>query len=140
MTQAVETPQKPIPEPDEASQPFFEAALREELVLPRCTDCGFFLSLGSRLCANCLSESIEWASVSGRGTLFTFGIMHQKYHPGFASDIPYNVAIVELEEGPRLQSNIVGIANEELRVGMPVVVTFERLSEDVALPKFRPAL
>jgi uncharacterized OB-fold protein len=63
--------------------------------------------------------------------------MHQRYHPGFAADIPYNVTIVELEEGPRLPTNLVGIANSDIRVGLPVQVEWERHS-DVALPKFRP--
>jgi uncharacterized OB-fold protein len=130
---------KPVPEPDEASRPFFEGALRGELLLPRCVDCDYFLHLGSRICTQCLGENIAWTPVSGRGTLFTFGIMHQKYHPGFYAEIPYNVAVVELAEGPRLQTNIVGVRNEDLRVGMPVVVTFERVSEEVALPKFRPS-
>ena len=65
--------------------------------------------------------------------------MHQRYHPGFVDDLPYNVAVVELEEGPRLNTNIVGVENEDLRVGMPVEVVFEELSDEVSLPKFRPA-
>ena len=139
MTQAVETPSKPVPEPDELSRPFFEGALRGELRLQRCKDCQEFLVLGSRVCTSCLGENLEWVPVSGRGTLFTFGIMHQRYHPAFVPELPYNVAVVELEEGPRLQTNIVGVRNEDLRVGMPVVVTFEQVSDTVALPKFRPA-
>jgi uncharacterized OB-fold protein len=75
---------------------------------------------------------------SGRGTLRTFGVMHQKYHPAFAPELPYNLAIVELEEGPRIVTNVIGAANEELRVGMPLVVEFERHA-DSAVPKFRPA-
>jgi len=63
--------------------------------------------------------------------------MHQRYHPGFNDDIPYNVTVVELEEGPRLPTNLVGISNDQIRVGMPVLVDWERY-EDVALPKFRP--
>jgi len=76
-----------------------------------------------------------WEQASGRGTVRTFGVMHQRYHPAFQT--PYNVTIVELEEGPRLPTNIVGIANGDIRVDMPVVVEFEK-SHDVALPKFRP--
>jgi uncharacterized OB-fold protein len=139
VTTPLESSSKPVPEVDAESRPFFSAALHEQLALPRCSDCRSFLGLTSNVCTECLSENVEWAVVSGRGTLFSFGIMHQKYHPGFANDIPYNIAIVELEEGPRLQTNIVGIDNGELHVGLPVVVTFERVSDDVALPKFRPA-
>src|SRR5215213_817497 len=138
MTQVVDTPSKPVPEVDEQSRPFFEGALRGELMLQHCADCGAYLALGSRVCTECLGENLEWRPASGRGTLFTFGIMHQKYHPGFFAELPYNIAVVELAEGPRLQTNIVDVKNDELRVGMPVAVTFEPVNETVALPKFRP--
>jgi uncharacterized protein len=138
MTQQVSAVSKPVPEPDEYSRGFFDGAVRGELMLQRCNDCSYFMGPGARVCTRCLSESLDWVPVSGRGILHSFGIIHQKYHPGFHAEIPYNVAMVELAEGPRIQSNIVGIANEELRVGMPLVATFERVSDDVALPKFRP--
>lgn len=76
---------------------------------------------------------------SGRGTLFTFAIVHKLFHPAFADDLPYNVAVVELDEGPRLSTNIVEVANDQLKVGMSVTVVFERLSEEIAVPRFRPA-
>lgn len=139
MTQSVEVPSKPIPQPDEPSRPFFDGALRGELMIQHCTSCSAFLAPGSRACTECLSEALEWVAASGRATLFTFAIMHQRYHPGFAAELPYNIAVVELAEGPRLNSAIVEVANDELRVGMPLVVTFDRVREDVALPKFRPA-
>jgi uncharacterized OB-fold protein len=77
--------------------------------------------------------------VSGRGTLFSYVIYHRPYHPGFKGELPYNVSIVELEEGPRMVTNIVGIANDELRIGMPVEVIFDDVTEDVTLPKFQPS-
>lgn len=138
MTQSVEVPNKPIPQPDEASRPYFDGALRGELMIQRCTSCKAYLAPGSRACTECMNETLEWVPASGRATLFTFAIMYQRYHPGFAADLPYNIAVVELEEGPRLNTTVVGVANDDLRVGMPLVVTFERVSEDVALPKFRP--
>jgi uncharacterized protein len=138
MTQSVETAQKPVPEPDEASQPFFAGALQGTLMIQRCDSCGAFLAPGGHACTECLSEALAWVAASGRGTLHTFGIMHQRYHPAFAGEIPYNIAVVELAEGPRLNSNIVECRNEDLRVGMPLTVVFERMSADVAIPKFRP--
>lgn len=127
---------KPLPEADETSGPFFEGAMEGRLMLMRCSDCGTWRLPSRQHCDACLSPNFSWEQASGRGTVRTFGIMHQRYHPGFQN--PYNVTIVELEEGPRLPTNIVGIADEEIRVDMPVVVDFER-HEDVALPKFRPA-
>ena len=139
MTQSVERASKPIPQPDEPSQPFFDGAQRGELMIQHCTACGASLAPGSRACTECLSEALEWVPASGKATLFTFAVMHQKYHPGFFDALPYNIAVVELDEGPRLNTNVVGIANAELRVGMPLVVTFEDVGDGVVLPKFRPA-
>jgi hypothetical protein len=82
----------------------------------------------------------EWVTMSGRGRLYTWTLIYQRYHPGFAEDIPYNVAIVELEEGPRLVTNIMGCSNEDLRIGMKVEVVFEDVTGEIALPKFRPAV
>jgi len=77
--------------------------------------------------------------VSGRGQVFTFNVMHQVYHPGFAGETPYAVVLVKLEEGPKITSNLVGVAPHDIRIGMPVRVVFERLSDEVTLPKFTPA-
>ena len=143
MTEQSQPVPKPVPEPDEASMPFFEGAKQGRLMIRQCTSCQEFLAPERVICTNCLSEALEWVQASGRATLHTFGIMHQRYHPGFAAELPYNVAVVELEEGPRLNTNLVGIANEDIRVGMDVTATFERqgevAGEDVYLPKFRSA-
>jgi hypothetical protein len=128
---------KPIPEADEASRPFFDGAMQGRLMLMRCTECGR-VRLPSRMhCDDCLSEAVEWFQASGRGTVRTFAVMHQRYHPGFFDELPYNIAIVELAEGPRMATNLVGVANADIRVDMPVTVDWEEHS-DVAIPKFRP--
>ena len=88
-------------------------------------------------CIGCFSADLEWAPAGGRGTLYSFALMHQVYDPAFADEVPYNIAVVELDEGVRMTANVVGCANEELRIGMPLVVTFEQVSEEVAIPKFR---
>ena len=132
-----DTPMKPLPLPDEASQPFFDGAMKGALMIMRCTDCGTARIPSRAHCDNCLSDRFEWEQASGRGKVHTFGVMHQKYHPAFFPELPYNLAVVELDEGPRLSTNIVNVKNEDIRVGMPVVVDFERY-DDVALPKFRP--
>jgi len=138
MNTADTPPPKPLPEPDEASLPFFDGARRGELMIQHCLACGAYLAPGSFVCSECLGDALEWTPASGRATLFSFAIMHQRYHPAFAAEVPYNIAVVELEEGPRLNTNIIGVPNEALRVGMPLTVTFEPASEAVTLPKFRP--
>jgi hypothetical protein len=85
-----------------------------------------------------MSTNTEWARVSGRGKVYSWTIFHYLYHPAFSQDIPYNVAIVELEEGPRMHTNIVGCSNEDIYIDMPVEVVFEDISEEIALPKFKP--
>ena len=144
MAGLVETPSKPVPVPDEASRPFFDGARRGVLLLRRCGACGTFMSptggLGTPLrprCIGCFSADLEWAPAGGRGTLYSFALMHQVYDPAFADEVPYNIAVVELDEGVRMTTNVVGCANEELWIGMPLVVTFEQVSEEVAIPKFR---
>jgi uncharacterized OB-fold protein len=140
----VETPAKPVPIPDAASRPFFRAARQGVLLLRRCHACTTFMSptggIGTPLrprCVRCFSADLAWAPSTGRGTLYSFALMHQVYDPAFADAVPYNIAVVELEEGVRLTTNVVGCANEELSIEMPLEVTFERVSEDVAIPKFR---
>lgn len=128
---------KPLPQPDELSRPFFDGARQHRLMIQRCRDCKTYQLPGRLICDECLSESLEWVEASGRATVFSFVIMHQRYHPAFARDVPYNVAMVELEEGPRLITSIAGASNEEIAVGMPVSATFERVTEDITLPKFR---
>ena len=78
-------------------------------------------------------------SVSGRGEVFSFNVMHQVYHPGFAGEVPYAVVVVKLAEGPKIVSNLVGVQPRDIRIGMPVRVVFEDITDEVTLPKFVPA-
>ena len=138
------TPSKPVPVPDEESRPFFAAACRGVLLLRRCDDCGTFMAptggIGTPLrprCVQCFSAGLVWAPAGGRGTLYSFALMHQVYDPAFADQVPYNIAVVELDEGVRMTTNVVGCANADLWIGMPLEVTFEHISDGVAIPKFR---
>ncbi len=130
--------EKPLPRPSEDSAPFWEAAFRGELRMQQCADCGHLRFPPAVLCARCLSERSEWVRVSGRGTVYSWIVVHQSQHPAFNADVPYNVAIIELEEGPRLHTNIIECPNDQIHIGMPVEVAFVRVSDDTALVKFRP--
>lgn len=105
-------------------------------MIQRCANCGTRQLPGRFACDECLAPDPEWVEASGRGTVFTYTIVHQKYHPAF--EVPYNVVVVELEEGPRLVSSLVGIEDDDVRVGMEVEVEFENVSEEISLPRFRP--
>ena len=129
---------RPIPTITEDLRPFFEAARRRELVVQRCNQCGALRFPARQLCADCLATSAEWVPVSGRGEVFSFNVMHQVYHPGFASEVPYAVVLVKLEEGPKILSNLVGLPPQEIRIGLPVRVVFDEISDEITLPRFEP--
>jgi uncharacterized OB-fold protein len=133
-----QTATKPVPVPDEASAPFFDGARAGKLMLQHCSGCGGWSFPVRERCPHCFAAKLEWRQASGRGTLYTFTVMHQVMNPGFASAVPYNVAQVDLEEGVRMVSNVVGIRNDALRVGMKLEAVFENVGESVSLPKFRP--
>jgi hypothetical protein len=128
---------KPVPQTDGALAPFFAAARDGQLVVQRCDGCGALRFPPREGCSVCLATSATWVPVSGRGRVFSYNVMHQVYHPGFAAEVPYVVALVELDEGPRLVTNLVDCAPADVRIDMPVEVVFERVSADVTLPKFR---
>jgi uncharacterized OB-fold protein len=136
MSQSVD---RPIPVPDEISAPFFDGARIGKLMLQHCTACEMWSFPVRERCPHCFAAALEWCQASGRGTLYTYTVMHQVMNPGFASSVPYNIAQVDLEEGVRMVSNIVGIPNDGLRIGMKLEAVFEKAGEGVSLPKFRPA-
>jgi hypothetical protein len=132
-------PRKPLPRPAPESVPFWEAAKNHRLELPRCNACGQFWFPPSQSCPHCLAADFAWTPVSGRGTVFSFVVFHRVYHPAYEGDVPYVVALIALEEGPRMLSNVVGIPPDQVRCDMPVKVVFDDVTEGVALPKFTPA-
>ena len=131
--------EKPLPRVTADNRPFWEAARRHQLALQRCVDCGRLRYPPAPVCPECLSERLEWTPVSGRGTVSTFVVLHQRYFPSFADAIPYNVIQVRLDEGPRLTANLVDIPNGEIRIGMRVEVVFDDVTPEVSLPRFRLA-
>ncbi len=132
-------PSLPVPTLDDASAPYFEGLGAGRLMVMRCIACGAYRYPSRDRCDVCWSTETEWVEASGRATLHSWVIFHQVYHPGFADRVPYNVAVVELAEGPRITTNVAGVENDALRAGMPLQVTFETVAEGVALPKFTPA-
>ena len=130
---------KPLPRIDEESRGWWEALARHELYFQRCRGCGTDRLYPRALCPACLSSATEWVRASGRGTVYTFTVTRQNQAPGFREELPYVLAIVELEEGPRLMTNVIGCAPDAVRIGMPVEVVFDDVTPEVTLPKFAPA-
>ena len=128
---------KPIPAITPDMHDFFEGARAGRLMVQKCDSCGTLRFPAHDLCSKCNSTASRWVPVSGRGEVFSFNIMHQLYHPGFAKEVPYAVVMVELEEGCKFVSNLLGVKPHEIKCGMPVEVAFEKLNDEVSMPKFR---
>ena len=131
--------QKPLPELTDENRPFWDACREGRLSMQKCRACGHIRYPISRVCPNCLSEQTEWVSLSGRGEVMSRMVFHQVYHKAFSGDIPYNVVLVQLDEGPRMFSNVVGVPNDAVQVGMRVAVTFDAVTPEVTIPRFQPA-
>ena len=128
---------RPVPHPDQLSARWYEATQRHELPLQRCTKCGAYMAPIKPRCVVCFAPAPEWVEACGQGTLYTFTVVHQPY-PGFADRIPYNIAVVELDEGVRVTADVVDCPNDALQIGMALEVVFDDISDQVTLPRFRP--
>ena len=146
MTQSASSITPPTPQPE--SDFYWEKCKAGELWLRRCTACDRAYFYPRDICPfpECFSRDTEWVQSSGRGTLHTFAIVHRAPTPAFRGKVPFITAVVELEEGARIPTNLVGIefAEDEIRpesiqCGMAVEVVFEELDENISLPMFRPA-
>lgn len=131
---------KPLPVPTPETQHYWDGAKAGELRLQRCKDCSKVYFPPRPFCPECASRAVEVFKASGKGTLYSYIINHRPA-PGFEDEGPYAIAVVELEEGPRLMSNIVDCDQtpEALQLDMALEVTFEKVNEDITLPKFKPA-
>ncbi len=127
----------PVPVQQGVAGPFWEAARQGRLVAQRCQGCGHIFLPPRRWCPRCWSSELEWTPCSGRGRVYSFTVVHQAPSPFFQERAPYVLAIVELEEGPRLMANIVGVEPGRVHIDMAVQVTFERRGE-VSIPQFTP--
>ena len=130
---------KPKPRTDDISAPYWQAAKEHRLVAQKCSMCSTMMFPPVAVCESCLSPDLDWITLSGKGSVWSFIVMYQKYYESFADDIPYNVAVVRSEEGLKFVTNLAGIDNDDIRVDMPVEVTFDDVDADLTLPKWRPA-
>lgn len=128
----------PIPKPTPETQPYWDAAKRHVLMIQRCNGCGQHYFYPRPLCPHCFSRDVQWVEVSGKGRLHTYTI---NYRPPrkFPTQSPVIIAVIELAEGPRLMSNIIGTDADpaQLRCDAPVEVVFEDITPEITLPKFR---
>ena len=138
MTQSA--PVRPLPLPDDETRFFWDAAREHRLVMQFCTDCKRFYHYPRPVCPGCLSSDMAPAELSGRGTVYTYTIAEQAFHPFFADRLPYTLIVVDLEEQPGLRfvSELVQCSPDDVTVGMPVEVVWEDVTEEITLPLFKP--
>jgi uncharacterized OB-fold protein len=134
-------PRFDLPTPDEDTQPFWDGANEHKLIIKHCNACGEYYHYPRPFCPKCWSRDVEWYEASGRATLYTWSVVYMNELPPWPERLPYVAALVDLEEGPRLMSNVVECEFDVLAGGMALEVVFEQVSDDplVTLPRFRPA-
>ena len=128
---------KPLPEINDENRAFWEGCQRHELLLQQCTECGHMRHTGPA-CPECWSTGAKWTPASGNGVVYSWIEVHQRYNRAFEDDLPYNVAIVELDEGPRLVANVTGAGSHDIQPAMAVEVVWDDITEEVTLPRFAP--
>jgi len=121
---------------DSESRPYWEGLAQSELRIQRCDSCLKAVFYPRALCPHCFADQLSWIVASGRGTIYSYTVAHQAFGP-FAQDVPFVVALIELEEGVRMLSRLLDAPRERVRIGAAVQVTFEKVEEDLTLPYFR---
>ena len=132
-------PRFDIPTPDMETQPFWDGCKEGKFLVRHCNVCNEDHFYPRPFCPKCWGDDVEWKEATGRGTLYTYSIVVQNDLPPFNERVPYVAAVVELEEGPRVMTNIEGTPHDELRVGMPVTVGFRPLDDEITIAIFRAA-
>ena len=128
---------KHLPSPTPETRAFWEGCKRGELLLQHCQACGKHQFYPRILCSHCMSDNLDWVSVSGRGQIRSYTIATHPVSKAYAAETPYVIALIELSEGPTMMSNIIDCDLDELKVGAQVEVTFEAWTEEISIPKFR---
>ena len=137
MTQTTEQPRRFEPPVTPTSEPFWEATRENRFLLQWCIDCGHAIFYPREVCPRCLGGRLEWRPSSGSGVVYTFTVEYNPQNPNLTP--PYTIALIDLDEGVRMMSNLVGCPPQQIRVGMRVRISWERLSDGRHLPQFEPA-
>jgi len=134
--------QRPLPTPmTPEAMPYWDGLRAGKLMLPKCGDCGTAFFYPRILCPHCHSRNVGWIQASGKGKLFSFEIAYRTFNPAFKVEAPFILAMVELEEGPRMMSNLINIEPDPsvVKCDMAVEVVFEKQTDEVTLALFQPA-
>ena len=134
-----EAPRKNLPQITPETAEYWAGCRRHELLIQRCADCGAAQFYPRMFCTNCSGSKVQWVRTSGRARLVTFSVVHRAVSQAYAGEVPYVIALVELEEGPTMMTNVIGCSPESLKIGMSLEVVFDDWPEGVTVSKFRPA-
>ncbi|MBS3758459.1 MAG: Zn-ribbon domain-containing OB-fold protein [Desulfobacterales bacterium] len=129
---------KPLPQVNADTRPFWQGCRQHLLKIQKCKNCGLLRWPPAFICPACLSSEVEWVVAKGRGRVYSFAVYHSAYQPGFQDELPYVVALVDLDEGPRMITNIVGCDPGGVYCEMAVEIVWDDVSEAFSIPKFRP--
>jgi uncharacterized OB-fold protein len=129
----------PLPRPDNDSAIYWEGARRHELLLQWCTSCKRPRFYPRSVCPFCFSDVFSWEKASGGAVIYTFTVVHRPPYPAFRDKVPYVLALVQLEEGVRMMTNVIDCDLKEVHIGMKVEVAFDDVTDEITLPKFRPS-
>jgi len=127
---------KPLPQPNADTKPFWDGCFEHQLRFQKCRDCEHVRWPPSVICPLCYSPNTDWIVASGKGIVYTFVVHHYAYNKAFEDELPYITAIIELEEGPHILSNIVDCHPSELKCDVPVSIVWDDITEEFSLPKF----
>ncbi len=136
MTEAASAPI--LPAITDLNRPFWDGCAAGVLRFQACRPNGHLRYPISEVCPTCLSKEYEWRDVSGDGEVLSAVIFHRAYHPSYQADVPYNVALVQLAEGPRMFSNVMPLDRRDIAAGTRVHVMFDEVAPGVAIPRFTP--
>jgi uncharacterized protein len=131
----------PRPQPDQLTAPFWQGCREHRLLIQRCQACGHYIHWPRPVCRFCLSTDLAPEEVSGQATLYTYTLVLQPFHPYYADKVPYLLATVELVEQPKLMffTRLTDCTEDDLKIGLPMTVTYEDAAADLTFPLFRPA-
>ena len=132
-------PRTDLPTIDDDSRPFWDAALQGRFLIRRCNACGAVHHYPRSFCPSCWSDDVEWVEASGRATLYTWSTVHVNDLPPFGERVPYIAAVVDLDEGPRVMTNLVECEPGALSIGMALTVRYRELDDNITAPVFAPA-
>lgn len=127
-----------LPRPTPETKVYWEGCSQHKLLIQRCSECNKYQFYPRIICTACMSNNIEWVKAKGYGEILSYTIVRRAISVAYAANVPYVIALIQLEEGPKMMSNIVNCQPDKVMIGMSVEVVFDDWSEELSIPMFQP--